>query len=229
VFHPQQPEAYVSQSVQEPASRREVQLGSEQKVVLIDGASHGAGAALAERHTLSRRGFCMCCAVAAGFTSSGGWLSPSQAFAEARNVVDLIRDSAAKTPITVHKLRGNVSILEGSGGNIAVLTGADGKLFIDAGITVTRPRILEDVNNLSRDPIKHLINTHWHFDHTDGNQWLNEEGAAILAHENTHKHLLSAQRVETGTSTSPHRPWRRCRPSSSRRRRPSASTARPSI
>ena len=171
-------------------------MGSEQKVVLIDGASHGAGAALAERHTLSRRGFCMCCAVAAGFTSSGGWLSPSQAFAEARNVVDLIRDSAAKTPITVHKLRGNVSILEGSGGNIAVLTGADGKLFIDAGITVTRPRILEAVNSLSRDPIKHLINTHWHFDHTDGNQWLNEEGAAILAHENTHKHLLSAQRVE---------------------------------
>ena len=87
-------------------------------------------------------------------------------------------------------------VLEGSGGNIAVLTGADGKLFVDAGITATRPRILEAVNSLSRDPIKHLINTHWHFDHTDGNQWLNEEGAAILAHENTHKHLLSAQRVE---------------------------------
>ena len=58
------------------------------------------------------------------------------------------------------------------------------------------PRILEAVNSLSRDPIKHLINTHWHFDHTDGNQWLNEQGAAILAHENTHKHLLSAMRVE---------------------------------
>ena len=49
---------------------------------------------------------------------------------------------------------------------------------------------------MSRDPITHLINTHWHFDHTDGNQWLNAEGAAIIAHENTHKHLLSAQRVE---------------------------------
>src|SRR5262245_61972159 len=44
--------------------------------------------------------------------------------------------------------------------------------------------------------VKHLINTHWHFDHTDGNQWLNAEGAAIIAHENTHKHLLVAQRVE---------------------------------
>jgi hypothetical protein len=64
-------------------------------------------------------------------------------FAEARNIVDAFRDEAAKARIKVHKLRGNVSILEGSGGNIAVLTGADGKVFIDAGITGTRPRILE--------------------------------------------------------------------------------------
>jgi hypothetical protein len=46
---------------------------------------------------------------------------------------------------------GNVSILEGSGGNIAVLTGPDGKVFIDAGITASRPRILEAVNRLSND------------------------------------------------------------------------------
>ena len=108
----------------------------------------------------------------------------------------LYGDAAATAPLKTHKLRGNVTVIEGSGGNIAVLTGPDGKVFVDAGITATRPRILEAVNSLGRDPIKHLINTHWHFDHTDGNQWLNAEGAAILAHENTHKHLLSAQRVE---------------------------------
>ncbi|WMT73529.1 MBL fold metallo-hydrolase [Bradyrhizobium sp. Ash2021] len=146
--------------------------------------------------TLSRRGFCTCCVAAASFAVTGAWLNPSQAFAEARDIVDLIRDDAAKAPIKVHKLRRNVSILEGSGGNIAVLTGGDGKVFIDAGITASRSRILEAANSLSRDPIKHLINTHWHFDHTDGNQWLNAEGVAILAHENTHKHLLAAQRVE---------------------------------
>src|SRR6516225_2665257 len=140
---------------------------------------------------LSRRGFCLCCVAA-----SGAWLNPAQAFAEAQNIVDVFRNEAAKAKITVHKLRGNVSILEGSGGNIAVLTGPDGKVFIDAGITASRPRILEAVNRLSSDPIHHLINTHWHFDHADGNQWLNAEGAAILAHENTHKHLMAAQRVE---------------------------------
>ena len=148
------------------------------------------------RQMISRRGFCMCCVAATSAAVGRGWLTPRQAFAEARNLVDLIRDSAAEASIKVHKLRGNVSILEGSGGNIAVLTGKDGKVFIDAGITVSRRRLVEAANSISRDPIRYLINTHWHFDHTDGNEWLNAEGAAIIAHQNTHKHLLVAQRVE---------------------------------
>jgi glyoxylase-like metal-dependent hydrolase (beta-lactamase superfamily II) len=152
---------------------------------------------LVAQHALSRRGFCICCAAAAAsFAATGAWLSPSQAYAESRNVVDLIRDEAARAPIKVHGLRRDVSILEGSGGNIAVLTGGDGKVFIDAGITASRPRILEAASNLSRDTIGLLINTHWHFDHADGNAWLNAEGARVVAHENTHKHLMSAQRVE---------------------------------
>ncbi|HEU5093441.1 MAG TPA: MBL fold metallo-hydrolase [Nitrospira sp.] len=142
-----------------------------------------------QQHVLSRRGFCVCCAAAVGFAAKGGSFSPSQAYAQARTIVDLIREDAAKAQIKIHKLRGNVSILEGSGGNVAVLTGADGKVFIDAGITATKPRILEAANSLSADPIKHLINTHWHFDHADGNEWLRGEGAAIIAHENTRKHL----------------------------------------
>ena len=150
----------------------------------------------AHRHMISRRGFCICCAAVTAFAAKGGWLSPSEAYAEARNIVDMIRDDAAKAPIKVHKLRRDVSILEGSGGNIAVLTGPDGKVFIDAGITASRPRILEAADSLSADPTKHLINTHWHFDHADGNEWLNAEGAAILAHENTVKHLRAAQRVD---------------------------------
>ena len=158
------------------------------------------------RHFLSRRGFCLCCLGSATFAATGGWLTPRQAFAEARNIVDSIRDDAARAPIKVHKLRRDVSIFEGSGGNIAVLTGSDGKVFIDAGITASRPRILKAANSLSRDPIRHLINTHWHFDHADGNTWLNAEGAAIIAHENTHKHLLVAQRVEDWDYTFPSPP-----------------------
>src|SRR5262249_1166023 len=148
------------------------------------------------RHFLSRRGFCLCCLGSATFAATGGWLTPRQLFAEARNLVDLIRSEAAKAPIKVHKLRGNVAVLEGSGGKVAVVTGRAGKLLVDAGITASRPRIIEALASLSSDPIKVLINTHWHFDHADGNEWLHGEGATILAHENTRNHLARAQRVE---------------------------------
>jgi len=152
--------------------------------------------ALAQRHFPSRRRFCLCCIGSATFAATGGWLTPAQVFAEARELVELIRSEAAKAPIKIHKLRGNVSVLEGSGGNIAVLTGRDGKVLVDAGITGSRPRIVEALASLSSDPVKHLINTHWHFDHADGNEWLHGEGATIVAHENTRKHLGMAQRVD---------------------------------
>ena len=63
-------------------------------------------------------------------------------------------------------------MLEGSGGNVAVLTGPDGKVLIDAGIGVSRPQMTKALADLGADPITHLINTHWHFDHADGNAWL---------------------------------------------------------
>jgi glyoxylase-like metal-dependent hydrolase (beta-lactamase superfamily II) len=127
-------------------------------------------------------------------------------FAAAESPVVTIRNAAATAKITVTKLRGNVSVLEGSGGNIAVLTGGDGKLLVDAGIPGTRARITEALASLSNDPVKHLINSHWHFDHTDGNEWLHSIGAEITAHENTRKHLSRTTRVEDWNFTFPPAP-----------------------
>ena len=157
-------------------------------------------------HRLSRRGFCLCCLGATTLAATGGWLSPNEVFAQAKNIVDSIRESAAEAPIKIHKLRGNVSVLEGSGGNIAALTGPDGKLLVDAGITASRPRIQEALGSLGNDPIRHLINTHWHFDHADGNEWLKKEGATIIAHENARKHLAKATRVEDWDFNFPQAP-----------------------
>jgi glyoxylase-like metal-dependent hydrolase (beta-lactamase superfamily II) len=94
----------------------------------------------------------------------------------------------------------------GAGGNIAVLPGRDGKLLIDAGFAGARPKITSALASISSDPIKHLINTHWHFDHTDGNEWLHSAGAAILAHTNTRKHLSTTTRVEGWNFTFPPAP-----------------------
>src|SRR5215207_1640388 len=134
-------------------------------------------------YKLSRRGFCLCCIGATTMAATGGWLSPRQSFAKALGIVEMIRADAAKASIKTYKLRNNVAILEGSGGNIGVLTGSDGTLLVDAGITATRPRIMGALASLDNAPVKHLVNTHWHFDHADGNEWISREGAKILAHD----------------------------------------------
>jgi glyoxylase-like metal-dependent hydrolase (beta-lactamase superfamily II) len=149
-----------------------------------------------QSHRLSRRHFCLCCIAGASYAATSGWLTPREAFAEARGLVTLIKDSAAVSPIVTHRLRNNISVLEGSGGNIAVLTGPDGKVLIDAGIGVSRPRIAQALDDLGGEPVTHLINTHWHFDHADGNDWVHSVGAKIIAHENTRKHLSEIERVE---------------------------------
>jgi glyoxylase-like metal-dependent hydrolase (beta-lactamase superfamily II) len=148
------------------------------------------------KSALSRRGFCLCCVGGAAYAATAGWLTPRQAFAEARGIVSLIKDSAAVSPIVTHRLRNSISVLEGSGGNIAVLTGPDGKVLIDAGIGVSRPQIAKALAALSADPVTHLVNTHWHFDHADGNAWLHAAGARIIAQANTRKYLSEVQRVE---------------------------------
>jgi len=150
---------------------------------------------ISAKNLLSRRSFCLCC-IGGAASAAAGWLTPRQAFAEARGIVSLIKDSAATAPIMTHALRNNISVLEGSGGNIAVLTGADGKVLVDAGIAVSRPQLTKALDALGNAPITHLINTHWHFDHADGNEWLHAAGAKIIAHENTRKHLSGIQRVE---------------------------------
>jgi glyoxylase-like metal-dependent hydrolase (beta-lactamase superfamily II) len=150
----------------------------------------------------SRRRFLISGAmVTAGFS-----ILPRRLFAEQESPVIKMRAAAATAKITTQKLRGNISALLGSGGNIAVLTGKGGKLLIDAGITASRPGITEALNNLSSDPVRHLINTHWHFDHTDGNEWLHSIGAEITAHENTRKHPSETTRVEAWNFTFPPSP-----------------------
>src|SRR5215212_5969030 len=144
----------------------------------------------------------------AGFAAAALWIDPRRVLAqhELDDLVSQMRADAATANLVVQPLRGNVSVLMGSGGNIAVLPGRNGKLLVDAGIPGSRPRVSKALAAISSDPIGHLINTHWHFDHTDGNEWLHAAGASILAHENTRKHLSTTTRVEDWNYTFPASP-----------------------
>jgi glyoxylase-like metal-dependent hydrolase (beta-lactamase superfamily II) len=150
---------------------------------------------------LSRRHF-----ISASLGASSVMLAPRRLFAGETGIVPTMIQAASQAKIEVNRLRRNIAVLEGSGGNIAVLTGKDGKLFIDAGFTVSKPRISPALDSLSAEPITRLINTHWHVDHTDGNAWLHAEGAAITAHENTKKHLSTSTRVDDWSYTFPPAP-----------------------
>jgi glyoxylase-like metal-dependent hydrolase (beta-lactamase superfamily II) len=111
--------------------------------------------------TLSRRGF-----IAAAIGSTAAMLTTRQLFALGDGIVPMMLKEAAGARINIHPLRRKISVLEGSGGNIAVLTGRDGTLLIDAGFTVSRSRISDALGSITSDPIKYLINTHWHIDQT---------------------------------------------------------------
>ncbi len=144
----------------------------------------------------------------AGMAAGAAMIGRRQLYAETdgSKIVQTMLAAAASAKITVLPVRRNISVLDGSGGNIAVLTGKDGRVLIDAGYTVTKSGIRSALASLGAEPIKHLINTHWHADHTDGNAWLHEEGATILAHENTRKRLSVATRVEGWEHTFPAAP-----------------------
>jgi len=154
------------------------------------------------QHEVSRRHFL----VAGSFSLAAAFLAPKRLFAETSDLVgDALKESAT-AKIAVQTLRRNVSVLLGPGGNIAVLTGPDGKLLVDAEIVTARPNVTAALARINSDPIRQLINTHWHFDHTGGNEWLHEAGASILAHENTRKHLLVDTRVDGWKHTFPAAP-----------------------
>lgn len=117
--------------------------------------------------------------------------------------VHLIINEAKKSPVTIEKITDKISLLQGSGGNIGVLNTAEGKLMIEAGIDVSRAKIKEALAKISDKPLRHLINTHWHFDHTSGNEWLQQEGATITAHINTKQNLSRQIRVKEWNYTFP--------------------------
>ena len=151
---------------------------------------------------ISRRRFI----ASASLTTAAICLSPRQILAEKENIVLAARKQAETAELNVQALRRNVHAVIGSGGNIAVVTGSDGKLIIDSGYATSRDKVTRALSDMGPESIKHLINTHWHFDHTDGNAWMHEAGASILAHENTKKHLSTVTRVEAWDFTFPPSP-----------------------
>lgn len=116
------------------------------------------------------------------------------------------RALAAQTPITTTKLADNVYLLQGFGGNMVLQTGADGNLLIDSSFSTSVQKVLAAIAVVSKDAPDLLINTHWHYDHTDGNEGLHAAGFKILAHVKTKERLSTPQTVPFFHITVPRDP-----------------------
>lgn len=94
------------------------------------------------------------------------------------------------------KITDNIFMLQGTGGNIGVSVGDDGVFLIDDQYAQLTEKIKSAISNISTQPIKFVINTHFHGDHTGGNEQLGEAGALIISHDNTRKRMTEEQFIE---------------------------------
>ena len=95
--------------------------------------------------------------------------------------------------ITSQDVGGGIHVLFGRGGNIGLSTGEDGALLVDDQYAPLTDKILAAVRSITDEPVRFVVNTHWHGDHTGGNENLGKAGSLIVAHENVRRRMNPAE------------------------------------
>ena len=99
-----------------------------------------------------------------------------------------------------------VYMLQGLGGNIGVSSGPDGVILVDDQYAPLTEKIRAALAGLNPGPIRFILNTHWHFDHTGGNENFGKAGVVIVAHENVRRRMSVEQFVTTFPQAVPASP-----------------------
>ena len=101
---------------------------------------------------------------------------------------------------------GSVYMLTGRGGNIGLSVGEDGAFIVDDQYAPLTDKIRAAIGALTDHPVRFVVNTHWHGDHTGGNENFGEAGALIVAHENVRARMSTEQFIEAFGSRTPPSP-----------------------
>lgn len=109
------------------------------------------------------------------------------------------QDRFANVEITSEKINDHLYMLQGAGGNIMISVGDDGILMIDDQFAPLSKKIMAKIKELSGEGVTYLINTHWHGDHTGGNENFGKAGATIIAQHNVRKRMARGKtKIEAG-------------------------------
>ncbi len=100
----------------------------------------------------------------------------------------------SKVEISTIKVTDGIYMLQGAGGNIALSVGDDGAFIVDDQYAPLAPKITAAIAELTSEPVSFVLNTHWHGDHSGGNEAFGKAGSVIVAHDNVHKRM-SAEHV----------------------------------
>ena len=112
----------------------------------------------------------------------------------------------SKVEIETIKVTDKIYMLTGKGGNIGVSAGKDGIFLVDDQFAPLTDKIKDALNAIIREPIRFVLNSHWHADHTGGNENLGNSGVVIVAHQNVRLRLSTDQFIETLNKEFPAQP-----------------------
>lgn len=112
----------------------------------------------------------------------------------------------SKVEIKTEPLASGVYMLTGAGGNIGLSVGSDGAFIIDDQYAPLTDKIAAAIKAVSDKPVRFVVNTHWHGDHTGGNENFGKAGAVIVAHDNVRRRMSAGQVIEFFKSTVPPAP-----------------------
>ncbi|SDJ91883.1 MBL fold metallo-hydrolase [Microbulbifer yueqingensis] len=126
--------------------------------------------------------------------------------AGAISVLASAQDRFANVEIKSQPVAGGVFMLQGAGGNIAVFSGEDGIFLVDDQYAPLTEKIRASLKEITDKPVRFVVNTHWHGDHTGGNENFGEAGALVVAHENVRKRMSAEQFMKELGRTVPASP-----------------------
>ena len=122
-------------------------------------------------------------------------------------VTDLFGWDMKNPPITIERISDHLHVLFGNGGNILVSIGENGVLLVDDQMPEAKNVILRAIRKLGGRSVDYVINTHWHFDHAEGNNVFGPSGAQIIAQENSRYMMLNPQPINLSFIVYPQQPY----------------------